>query len=39
MDVILVVTNLLLSLRGSSGTASKDVALRFVWFGVSLIWW
>jgi cbb3-type cytochrome c oxidase subunit I len=34
MDVILVVTNLLLSLRGGSGTASKDVPLRFVWFGV-----
>src|SRR2546426_5685320 len=34
MDVILVVTNLLLSLRGSSGTASKDVPLRLVWFGV-----
>ena len=34
MDVILVVTNLLLSLRASSGTASKDVPLRFVWFGV-----
>jgi len=34
MDVILVVTNLLLSLRGSSGTVSKDVPLRFVWFGV-----
>src|SRR6266853_5006555 len=34
MDVILVVSNLLLSLRGSSGTASKDVPLRFVWFGV-----
>ena len=34
MDVILVVTNLLLSLRESSGTASKDVPLRFVWFGV-----
>jgi len=34
MDVILVVTNLLLSLPGSSGTASKDVPLRFVWFGV-----
>ena len=34
MDVILVVTNLLLSLQGSSGTASKDVPLRFVWFGV-----
>src|SRR5258706_14583417 len=34
MAVILVVTNQLLSLRGNSGTASKDVALRFVWFGV-----
>jgi cytochrome c oxidase cbb3-type subunit I/II len=34
MDVILVVTNLLLSLRGNSGTASQDVPLRFVWFGV-----
>ena len=34
MDVILVVTNLLLSLRGSSGTTSKDVPLRFIWFGV-----
>src|SRR5258708_4618141 len=34
MDVILVVTTLLLSLRGSSGIASKDVPLRFVWFGV-----
>src|SRR5246127_3073694 len=34
MDVILVVTNLLLSLRGNSGTASKDVPLRFIWFGV-----
>jgi cytochrome c oxidase cbb3-type subunit I/II len=34
MDVILVVTNLLLSLRGNSGTVSKDVPLRFVWFGV-----
>jgi cytochrome c oxidase cbb3-type subunit I/II len=34
MDVILVVTNLLLSLRGNSGTASKDIPLRFVWFGV-----
>ena len=34
MDVILVVTNLLLSLSGSSGTASKDVPLRFVWVGV-----
>src|SRR6266404_4986809 len=34
MQVILVVTNLLLSLRGSSGTVSKDVPLRFVWLGV-----
>src|SRR6266851_190720 len=34
MDVILVVTNLLLSLRRSSGTVSKDLPLRFVWFGV-----
>src|SRR3981189_149266 len=34
MDVLLVVTNLLLSLRGSSGTTSKEVPLRFVWFGV-----
>ena len=34
MDVILVVTNLLLSLRGSSATVAKDVPLRFVWFGV-----
>src|SRR4030088_2004973 len=34
MDVILVVTNLLLSLRGSSGIASKNVPLRFVWCGV-----
>lgn len=34
MDVILVVANLLLSLRGNSDTASKDVPLRFVWFGV-----
>jgi cbb3-type cytochrome oxidase subunit 1 len=34
MTVILVVTNLLLSLRGSSGIVAKDVPLRFVWFGV-----
>src|SRR5713226_639413 len=34
MTVILVVTNLLLSLRGSSGTVARDVPLRFVWFGV-----
>jgi cytochrome c oxidase cbb3-type subunit I/II len=34
MTVILVVTNLLLSLRGSSGIVAKDVPLRFVWFGI-----
>src|SRR3982074_2831709 len=34
MAVILVVSNQPLSLRGNSGTASKDVPLRFVWFGV-----
>src|SRR4030088_2922291 len=34
MDVILVVTNLLLSLRGSSGVVGRDAPLRFVWFGV-----
>jgi len=34
MDVILVVANLLLSLRGSSAAVGKDVPLRFVWFGV-----
>jgi len=34
MDVILVVTNLLLSLRGGSGIVGRDVPLRFVWFGV-----
>jgi len=34
MAVILVVTNQLLSLRGSSGLASRDVPLRFIWFGV-----
>lgn len=34
MDVILVVTNLLLSLRGQSGTVAADVPLRFVWFGI-----
>lgn len=33
-DVILVVTNLLLSLRGSAGVVARDVPLRFVWFGV-----
>ncbi len=34
LDVILVVTNLLLSLRGSSSKVGADVPLRFVWFGV-----
>lgn len=34
MDVILVVTNLLLSLRCSSGTVGRDLPLRFVWTGV-----
>ncbi len=34
LDVILVVTNLLLSLRGASGKVSSNVALRFIWFGV-----
>ncbi len=34
LSVILVVTNLLLSLRGSSGKVGADVPLRFIWFGV-----
>src|SRR6266436_6570665 len=34
MDVILVVANLLISLRGSSAAVGRDVPLRFVWFGV-----
>jgi len=34
LTVILVVTNLLLSLRGSSDTVGGNVPLRFVWFGV-----
>jgi cytochrome c oxidase cbb3-type subunit I/II len=34
MDVILVVANLLLSLRGRSSVVGSDVPLRFVWFGV-----
>ena len=33
MDVILVVTNLLLSLRGSSSAVGRDIPLRFVWTG------
>lgn len=32
-DVILVVTNLLLSLRGRSGIAASDAPLRYVWAG------
>jgi cbb3-type cytochrome oxidase subunit 1 len=34
LTVILVVTNLLLSLRGSSDKVGANVPLRFVWFGV-----
>ncbi|HEV3263602.1 MAG TPA: cbb3-type cytochrome c oxidase subunit I, partial [Gemmataceae bacterium] len=34
IDVILVVANLLLSLRGSGALAYRDVPLRFVWVGV-----
>jgi cytochrome c oxidase cbb3-type subunit I/II len=34
VDVLLVVTNLLLSLRGGSGTTALQVPLRFVWVGV-----
>jgi cbb3-type cytochrome c oxidase subunit I/cbb3-type cytochrome c oxidase subunit II len=34
MDVILVVTNLLLSLRGSAGKVWRDTPLLFVWTGV-----
>lgn len=33
-DVILVVTNLLLSLRDTKGEVSRNLPLRFVWFGV-----
>ena len=33
-DVILVVANLLLSLRGESAVAARDVPLRFVWTGI-----
>ena len=32
--VILVVANLLLSMRGSAGVAGRDVPLRFIWLGV-----
>src|SRR5208282_5192338 len=33
-DVVLVVTNLLLSLRGRGGTVAADTPLWFVWVGV-----
>ena len=33
-DVVLVVTNLLLSMRGRSSVAAADTPLRFVWVGV-----
>src|SRR6185312_76902 len=36
LDVILVVMNLLLSLRGSGLFIKQDVSLRFVWMGVIL---
>lgn len=36
LDVVLVVTNLLLSLRGSGEDIKNDVSLRFVWMGVIL---
>ncbi len=34
MDVILVVTNQLLSLRGSSNLVGRDIPLRFIWTGI-----
>jgi cbb3-type cytochrome c oxidase subunit I len=34
VDVILNVTNQLLSLRGSAGVVGRDTPLRFVWFSV-----
>jgi cbb3-type cytochrome oxidase subunit 1/mono/diheme cytochrome c family protein len=36
MDVTLNVTNLLMSLRGSSGVVARDVPLRYVWLSVVL---
>lgn len=36
MDVILVVTNLLLSMRGCSKLLREDLSLRFVWMGTIL---
>jgi cbb3-type cytochrome oxidase subunit 1/mono/diheme cytochrome c family protein len=34
IDVIIVVANLLLSLRGCSTIVAREIPLRFVWFGV-----
>jgi len=34
MDVVLNVTNQLLSLRGSAGTVVRDVPLRYTWVGI-----
>ena len=34
MDVVLNVTNQLLSLKGQAGTVVRDVPLRFVWFSI-----
>lgn len=34
VDVIIVVANLLLSLRGCSGIVAREIPLRFVWFGI-----
>ncbi|HXJ44441.1 MAG TPA: cbb3-type cytochrome c oxidase subunit II, partial [Bryobacteraceae bacterium] len=36
MDVMLVTTNLLLSLRGGTALVGRDIPLRFVWTGVVL---
>jgi cytochrome c oxidase cbb3-type subunit I/II len=36
MDVTLNVTNLLMSLRGSSGVVGRDVSLRYIWLSVVL---
>lgn len=36
MDVILVVTNLLVSMRGCSKLLKEDLSLRFVWMGTIL---
>src|SRR5260370_4835770 len=34
LDGILVVTNLLLSVRGSGGKVGANIPLRFIWFGI-----